>query len=186
MIIEISIVIIILIILILISYFVYLYVKSKEDDLEIDSSIYYIPSSPINPIIITPPPKTTPIPIITQLPINTQPPRTIQVPIITQPPMLTSSDKLNIPIVTELKFNGKVIPKPSCPFGQVYNDLARKCLCPIDTYALVNEKCIEVKCFDGYTTNSSGVNKKGNYIECINKSGMKKIISVEFLDPINS
>jgi len=95
-----------------------------------------------------------------------------------------TSDKLNIPIVKEIKFNNKVIPKPVCLYGQIYNDKARKCLCPIPTYRLFKNECREVKCNDGYVLKKSGINKNGNYLLCMKPNGESKKIAVENLDII--
>ena len=97
---------------------------------------------------------------------------------------ITTSDKLNIPIVKEIKFNNKVIPKPVCLYGQIYNDKARKCLCPISTYRLFKNECREVKCNDGYVLKKSGINKNGNYLVCMKPNGESKKIAVENLDII--
>lgn len=88
-----------------------------------------------------------------------------------------------IPIVTELKFGNKVIPKPSCPYGQEYNDVANKCLCPLKTQALINNKCIEVKCDTGFILKKAITLKTGHYLKCINSIGHIKLISVDNLDP---
>jgi hypothetical protein len=88
-----------------------------------------------------------------------------------------------IPLVTELKFGNKVIPKPSCPYGQEYNDVANKCLCPLKTHALINNKCVEVKCNTGFTLKKAITLKTGHYLKCINSIGQTLLISVDNLDP---
>ena len=97
--------------------------------------------------------------------------------------VVASSEKI-VPLVTELKFGDKVMPKPSCPFGQIYSDIAFKCICPISSHALINNKCMEVKCYDGYITKRSGVNADGNYIICINQNGNEKLILTNNLQPV--
>jgi hypothetical protein len=94
------------------------------------------------------------------------------------------SKTFTVPIVKELKFGDIVIPKPPCLYGQVYNDVARKCICPLSTQALINNKCMEVKCYDGYKTKRTGVNADGNYIICINENGNEKLILTNNLEPI--
>jgi hypothetical protein len=94
------------------------------------------------------------------------------------------SKTFTVPIVKELKFGDIVIPKPPCLYGQIYDDVARKCICPISTQALINNKCMEVKCYDGYITKRSGVNADGNYIICINQNGNEKLILTNNLQPV--
>jgi hypothetical protein len=95
------------------------------------------------------------------------------------------SKTFTVPIVKELKFGDIVIPKPPCLYGQIYSDVARKCICPISTQALINNKCMEVKCYDGYKTKRTGVNIDGNFIICINENGREKLILTNNLEPIN-
>jgi len=101
---------------------------------------------------------------------------------IIKPEVTTTSDKLDIPIVKEITFNNKVIPKPVCLYNQVYNDKARKCLCPASTQRLFNNQCREVKCNDGYVIKKSGIGRNGNYVICMNPNGESKKIAVENLD----
>ena len=155
------------IILILICYCVYLYIESE-------SSPTITPTSSIMETTYISLPTTIPTPIPTLVPI-------VETPVTPVTP--TTTDKLNIPIVKEITFGDKVIPKPPCLYEQVYNDKARKCVCPLSTHALINNKCVEVKCNDGYVMKKSGVGKNGNYLKCMKRTGESKIILVENLDP---
>jgi hypothetical protein len=98
------------------------------------------------------------------------------------PIVSTSTTDTIIPIVTELKFGNKVVPKPFCPYGQVYNDIANKCLCPKKTQALINNKCVEVKCDTGFVLKKAVTLKTGHHLRCINSTGDKFLISVNNLD----
>jgi hypothetical protein len=147
-----------LIILISTSYIVYLYIIEHSDQ---PNDTSYVPVA-------------VPVPDSDSLFIKSN------VPDI---PQIVTTDKLNIPIVKEIKFGNIVIPKPPCLYGQVYNDKARKCVCPQSTHALINKKCVEVKCNDGYIMKKSGVGKNGNYLQCMKRNGESKIILVENLDP---
>jgi hypothetical protein len=151
----ISIVILVLLILIAIIYLIYLYFSLKP------KTEFKFPTTS------------------STLEISPQPIQPIQT---IQP--TPESKTFKVPIVKELKFGDIVIPKPPCLYGQIYNDVARKCLCPKSTQALINNKCMEVKCYDGYKTKRSGVNGDGNFIICINENGNEKLILTNNLEPI--
>jgi len=129
-------------------------IPKKVPEIVDTSSIFEMPK-----IQVPPPPTQTPLPIQTE-----------------------TTDKLNIPIVKEITFGGKVIPKPPCLYGQIYNDKARKCVCPLPNQTLFKEKCVEVKCMDGYVFKKSGIGKNGNYVICINSNGETKKVLTQNLD----